>query len=74
MIKTALLASLSIILLTDSTTPMVKPIDIFAEADDFVDAVSRVYVSDDNSDNNNEDDAAADDSTTTNNDEEKKTG
>ena len=54
-IKTALLASLSIILLTDSTTPMVKPIDVFAEADDSVDAAAaQVYISDDNSDNNEE--------------------
>ena len=52
-IITALLASLSIILLTDSTTPMVKPIDVFAEADDSVDAApAQVYISDDNSDNN----------------------
>jgi len=62
-IKTALLASLSIILLTVSTTPMVKPIDVFAEAYDSVDAATQVYISDDNSDNNN-----------VNNNEEKKTG
>src|SRR5438093_8677490 len=72
--KTALLASLSIILLTNSTTPMVKPIDVFAEADDSVDATAQVYISDDNSDNNNGGGAAAADSTTVNNDEEKKTG
>jgi hypothetical protein len=53
-IKTALLASLYVILLTDSTTPMAKPIDVLAEADDSVDAAARVYVSDDNSDNNEE--------------------
>ena len=54
-IKTALLASLSIILLTVSTTPMVKPIDVFAEAYDSVDAATaQVYISDDNSDNNEE--------------------
>ncbi|MGB8767680.1 MAG: hypothetical protein WCC79_10225, partial [Nitrososphaeraceae archaeon] len=41
---TALLASLSIMLLADSTTPMVKPIDVFAEADDSVDvAPAQVY-------------------------------
>ena len=53
-IKTALLASLSIILLTVSTTPMVKPIDVFAEAYDSVEAAAQVYISDDNSDNNEE--------------------
>jgi hypothetical protein len=53
-IKTALFASLYVILLTDSTTPMAKPIDVLAEADDSVDAAARVYVSDDNSDNNEE--------------------
>jgi hypothetical protein len=73
-IKTTLLASLSIILLTDSTTPMVKPNDVFAEADDSVDAVAaQVYISDDNSDDNNGGDAAATDSTTVNNNDEKKT-
>ena len=52
-IKTALLASLCIILLTHSTTPMVKRIDVFAEADDSIDAdAPHVYISDDNSDNN----------------------
>jgi hypothetical protein len=51
-IITALLASLSIILLTDSTTPMVKPIDAFAEADDPVAAAAHVYISDDNNNNN----------------------
>ena len=51
-IKTALLTSLSVILLTDSTAPMVKPIDVFAEADDSVEAAAQVYISDDNSDNN----------------------
>ncbi|MDW0236619.1 MAG: D-glucuronyl C5-epimerase family protein [Nitrososphaeraceae archaeon] len=53
-IKTALLTSLSVILLTDSTAPMVKPIDVFAEADDSVEAAAQVYISDDNSDNNEE--------------------
>ncbi|MDW0178681.1 MAG: D-glucuronyl C5-epimerase family protein [Nitrososphaeraceae archaeon] len=53
-IKTALLTSLSIILLTDSTAPMVRPIDVLAEADDSVDAVAQVYISDDNNDNNEE--------------------
>ena len=50
---TALLASLSIMLLADSTTPIVKPIDVFAEADNSVDvAPAQVYISDDNSDDN----------------------
>jgi hypothetical protein len=63
-IKTALLTSLSIILLTDSTAPMVRPIDVFAEADDSVDAApAQVYISDDNSDNNDGGGAAAADST-----------
>jgi D-glucuronyl C5-epimerase C-terminus len=74
-IKTALLTSLSIILLTDSTAPMVRPIDVFAEADDSVDAApAQVYISDDNSDNNDGGGAAAADSTRDNNNEEKKTG
>jgi len=74
-IKTTLLASLSVILLTASTTPMVKPIDVFAESDDSVDAAAaQVYISDDNSDNNDDGGAAAADSTTVNNNEEKETG
>ena len=68
-IKTALLASLSVILLTNLTTLMVKPIDVFAESDDSVDAAAHVYLSDDNSDNNDDGDAAATDSTTVNNNE-----
>ena len=44
-IKTALLASLSIILLTVSTTPMVKTIDVYAEAYDSVDDDAQVYIS-----------------------------
>jgi D-glucuronyl C5-epimerase-like protein len=52
--KTALLASLSIILLTVSTTPMVKLIFVFGEADDSIDAAAQVYISDDNSDNDEE--------------------
>jgi hypothetical protein len=73
-IKTALLASLSIILLTDSTTPMVKPVDVFAEADDSVDPdAARVYISDVNSENDYGDGAAAADSTTNNNNEEEET-
>jgi len=73
-IKTALLASLSIILLNDSTTPMVKPIDVLAEADDSVDAAAaQVYISDDNSDNNDGEGATATDSKTANNNEEEET-
>jgi hypothetical protein len=52
--KTALLASLSIILLTVSTTPMVKLIFVFGEADDSIDAAAQVYISDNNSDNDEE--------------------
>ena len=75
-IKTVLLTSLSVILLTDSTTPMVKPIDLFAESDDFVDAAAavEVYISDDNNDNDDGGGAAAAGSTRDNNNEEKKTG
>ena len=73
-IKTGLLASLSIILLTNSTTPMVKLFDVFAELDDSVDAAAQVYISDDNSDNNKGGSAAAADSTTVNSNEEKETG
>jgi hypothetical protein len=71
-IKTALLASLSITLLTASTTPMIKPIDVFAEADNSVDAAAaQVYISDDNSDNN--DGGAPADSTTVNNNKQEET-
>jgi hypothetical protein len=73
-IKTALLASLSIILLANSTTPMVKPIDVLVEASDSLDAAGQVYISDDNSDNNDDGSAAAAESTRDNNNEEKKTG
>ena len=58
-IKTVVLASLFITLLTVSTTPMVKPIDVFGEAD----VAAQVYISDDNSNNND-----------VNKNEEKKTG
>jgi len=73
-IKTALLASLSIILLTDSTSPMVKRIDVSAEADDSIDdGAAQVYISDDNSENNDGGGAAEADSTSFNNTEKKKT-
>ena len=65
-IKTALLASLSVILLTDSTTPMMKPIYLFADSD-YSDDDAQVYISDDNSDNNDGREADAPDSTTVNN-------
>jgi hypothetical protein len=74
-IRTALLASLSIILITASISPMVKRIDVFVEADDsIVDGAAQVYISDDNSENNDGGGAAEADSTTINNNEKKKTG
>src|SRR5437867_7118157 len=70
-IKTALLASLSVILLTDSTAPMVKPNDVLAKADYAVDAApAQVYISDDNSDNNDGGGGAAAVSATVNNNDE----
>lgn len=70
-IKTALLASLSILLITDSATPIVKPVDVLAEADDSVGTVTaQLYSSDDKSDNNDD----GGESTRDNNNEEKKTG
>jgi D-glucuronyl C5-epimerase C-terminus len=71
--KTALLASLSVILLSGSTAPMGKPIDVLAQADDSVKLVAaRVYISDDDS---NDDDrvTAEHDPTTVNNNEENET-
>ena len=53
-IKTALLASLSIILLAVSTTLMVKLISVYGKADDTVYAAAQVYISDDNVNNNEE--------------------
>jgi len=68
------LTSLSVILLTDSTAPMVRPIDVFAEADDSIDAApAQVYISDDSSDNNDGGGIAEADFTRDNNNEEKKT-
>jgi hypothetical protein len=72
-IITAVLASLFVILLTASTTPTVKLIDVFSEGYDSVDAAAQVYISHENSDNN-DDGAAVTDSTTINNNEQKKTG
>ena len=67
-IKTALLASLSLILLAHSTTGVVKPVDVFAEADDAFDAApAHVYISDDNSDNKDGGGGAVAHSTTVNN-------
>ena len=64
LIKTSFLASLSIILFTNSITPIVKLIDVFAQADDSVDAApTQAYISDDNSDNKNGESAAVADST-----------
>jgi hypothetical protein len=52
-IKTALLATLSILLITDSATPIVKPVDVLAEADDSVGTVTaQLFSSDDKNDNN----------------------
>ncbi|MDW0258556.1 MAG: D-glucuronyl C5-epimerase family protein, partial [Nitrososphaeraceae archaeon] len=71
----ALLASLSIILLTDSTTPIVKPIDVFAEAYDSVNSTAaQVYISDKSDDNDDGGDSDEADSRKDNNNEEKKTG
>jgi D-glucuronyl C5-epimerase C-terminus len=73
-IKIALLASLSVILLTDLTTPLGKAIDVFAQADDSVHAApAQVYISDDKSENNDGRDAAAADSTRDTNNEEEET-
>ena len=65
-IKTAFFTSLSVMLLTDSTTPMMKPIYLIAESD-YSDDDVQVYISDDNSDNNDGGDADAPDSTIANN-------
>jgi hypothetical protein len=73
-IKTALLASFSIILLINSTTPVLKPIDVIAETNEAIDASpAQVYILDDNRENNNGGGAAAADSTTVNNNEENET-
>jgi hypothetical protein len=70
-IKPVLLASLSVIVLTDSTTPAVRPIDVFAEADDALDAPpAQIYISDHKSEINDGGGAAAADSTTVNNNDE----
>jgi hypothetical protein len=60
MIKTVTLSSLSVILLTVSTTPLGRPIDIFAQTGDAVNAASaQVNVSDDNRYKNDRKSAAA---------------
>ncbi len=70
-IITALLTSLSVIVLTDSTTPKEKPIDVFGQSDDSVDAApAQVYISDNNSDTNDGGGGAAAVSTTVNNNDE----
>jgi hypothetical protein len=74
-IKTALLASPSIIILIYSTTPLVKPIDVLAEANDSIDAVAvHIYISDDNNDSDDGNDTAATGSKKINNNDKKKTG
>ena len=73
-IKTAYFSSVSIMLLTDSTT-VVKPFDVFAEADGSVDDdAAQANVSYDNRHNNDGGGATAADSTTVNNNQKKKTG
>ncbi|HEX9318006.1 MAG TPA: D-glucuronyl C5-epimerase family protein [Nitrososphaeraceae archaeon] len=73
-IRTALLASLSAILLTDSTTPVVKAIDVLAKADDSVNTTAApVNISDNSDDNDGGGDSDEADSTKDNNNEEKKT-
>ncbi|HEX6378766.1 MAG TPA: hypothetical protein VFZ60_06785, partial [Nitrososphaeraceae archaeon] len=68
LIITALLASLSIILITDSATSIMKPVDLLAEADDSVSsATAQLYSSDVNSDNNDDAGVAAAQSTKDNN-------
>jgi hypothetical protein len=52
---TALLASLSIIFLTDSTTPIVNPIDVLAIADDSVHAAAAVSTTVNNNEENETD-------------------
>ena len=71
--KTALLASLSLILLSGSTAPMGKPIDVLVQAGDSVKLVAaRVYISDDDSDDDDRV-TAEHDPTTVNNNEENET-
>ena len=73
-IKTALLVSLSVILLTESTVPIVKQIDVFAKADDSVNTTAvPVYISDNSDDNDGGGDSDEADSTKDNNDEEDET-
>lgn len=79
LIKTALLVSGFIILFTNSTDPMVNPIDVLAEVvvDNSVDvaSASKLLISVDNSDNNDDDEGAGKaDSTSENNNKKKKTG
>ena len=54
-IITALLASLSIILLTASTSPTVKPIDVSSEADNYVHAAAAVPTTVNNNEENETD-------------------
>ena len=73
-IKAALLASLSIILLTNPVTPIVKLFDVFAKTNNSDAATSYVYTSDDSNYNNDRQGAAVDDSTIISNNKDKKTG
>lgn len=70
-IKTAFLASVSIILFANSTFPIAKPIDVLAQADTSVDVASEVYISVDNSYNNDDNGAGAADSIRDNNNKKK---
>jgi hypothetical protein len=70
--KTGFLASLSLILIINSTTSVLKPTELLAEAGDSVDA-AWAYISDDKIDNNDGRGTARDDSTTVNNNEENET-
>ncbi|MFZ0356495.1 MAG: D-glucuronyl C5-epimerase family protein [Nitrososphaeraceae archaeon] len=73
-IKMALLASLSIILLTNSTVPIVKQIDVFGKADDSINTTAvPIYISDNSDDNDGGGDSDEADSTMDNNNEEDET-
>lgn len=62
------MAAFSIILLTDSAIPLVKPVDVLAEVDDSVGtATAQLNSSDDKSDNNDNGGTAAAESTRDNN-------
>jgi hypothetical protein len=73
-IKTELLATVSIILFANLAYPIAKPIDVLAEVDYSVDIASEVFISVDNSYNNDDKGAGAVDLTRDNNNKKKKTG